>query len=60
MSSFVAQRDSEDDDVCCYFCIPMKVGIKVLSGFNVFLSLIALFFQLPAFNTLINEEEKAT
>ena len=59
MSSFVAQRDSEDDDVCCYFCIPMKIGIKVLSGFNVFLSLLALFWQIPDFKTLINEEEKA-
>ena len=59
MSSFVAQRDSEDDDVCCYFCIPMKIGIKVLAGLNVFLSLLALFFQIPDFKTLINEEEKA-
>ena len=59
MSSFVAQRDSEDDDVCCYFCIPMKIGIKVLAGFNIFLSLVALFIQLPGFNKLINEEDKA-
>ena len=57
MSSFeFEKREKEEDDVCCYFCIPMKLGIKLLSGSNVLLSIFALSFQIPQFNSLISED----
>ena len=38
---------AEEEAYCCYFCIPMKSGMKFLQAFNVVLSIFFLSYQIP-------------